>query len=110
MAMMLGYIKNPQHVLYHSHLGQGGRGTLKIYRWGGVECFQCGHNQKMGDIGRSSFLKKGGPKARAKPLRRAEGGRVRKGGVYHTTIYISSHPMHARKFKNEMSLDALWLI
>ena len=47
-----------------------------------------------GGIGRSSFLKKGGgvPKARAKPLRRAEGGMVRKGGVYHTILcmlYIS---------------------
>ena len=107
------YKKNPQHVLYHSHLKPGERGTQKIYRWGGggVEGFQCGHNQKRGGGHRQiQLFEKGGSQKQGEALEKAEGGMVRKGGVYHTTLYISSHSMHARKIKNEMSLDALWLI
>ena len=45
VAMMLGYVKNHQPVLYHSHPGQGG-GELRKYTGrgggGGLEGFKCG--------------------------------------------------------------------
>ena len=53
---------------------------------------------------RIQLFEKGGPKGKGEALaegRRPEGGMVRKGGPLSE---------HARKIKNEMSLNALWLI
>ena len=63
-----------------------------------------------GGIGRSSFLKKGGPKSKGEALEEGRRGDGTEGWcVPHHPIH-AIYIMHSRKIKNEMSLDALWLI
>ena len=68
-----------------------GKGALwKCTGGGGVEGFQCGHNQKRGGgIGNSSFLKKGGPKSKGEALEEGRRGNGTEGWcVPHHPIYI----------------------